>query len=106
MDFTLSMFTSSGIVVRYLKIFEKTNYNTVKWVRYLVKAGSYEIRVSIAFSNYVQFFANLPSSIKYKFCDFESFSNWTILECCYKLLAYFPMDGGKIQHHIFLLINL
>lgn len=47
MDFSLSMFTSSGIVVRYLKIFEKSNYSTVKWVRYLVKAGSYEIRVSI-----------------------------------------------------------
>lgn len=44
MDFSLSMFTSSGIVVRYLKIFEKTNYNTVKWVRYLVRAGSYEVR--------------------------------------------------------------
>ncbi|CAN6611172.1 AP-2 complex subunit mu [Trichomonascus vanleenenianus] len=44
MDFSLSMFTSSGIVVRYLKIFEKQNYTTVKWVRYLVRAGSYEIR--------------------------------------------------------------
>lgn len=44
MNFSLSMFTSSGIVVRYLKIFEKSNYNTVKWVRYLVRAGSYEIR--------------------------------------------------------------
>lgn len=47
MDFSLSMFTASGIVVRYLKIFEKSNYSTVKWVRYLVKAGSYEIRVSL-----------------------------------------------------------
>lgn len=44
MDFSLSMFTSSGIVVRYLKIVEKTNYNTIKWVRYMVRAGSYEIR--------------------------------------------------------------
>lgn len=44
MDFSLSMFTSSGIVVRYLKIVEKSNYNTIKWVRYLVRAGSYEIR--------------------------------------------------------------
>lgn len=44
MNFSLSMFTSSGIVVRYLKIFEKSNYNTVKWVRYLVRGGSYEIR--------------------------------------------------------------
>lgn len=44
MNFSLTMFTSSGIVVRYLKIFERSNYKTVKWVRYLVKAGSYEIR--------------------------------------------------------------
>uniref|UniRef100_A0A060TD50 ARAD1B21670p n=1 Tax=Blastobotrys adeninivorans TaxID=409370 RepID=A0A060TD50_BLAAD len=44
MSFSLSMFTSSGIVVRYLKIFEKSNYSTVKWVRYLVRGGSYEIR--------------------------------------------------------------
>jgi AP-2 complex subunit mu-1 len=44
MDFSLSMFTSSGIVVRYLKVFEKSNYHTIKWVRYVVNAGSYEIR--------------------------------------------------------------
>lgn len=44
MDFSLSMFTSSGIVVRYLKVFEKSNYNTIKWVRYVVSAGSYEVR--------------------------------------------------------------
>ncbi|ODQ66153.1 AP-2 complex subunit MU [Nadsonia fulvescens var. elongata DSM 6958] len=44
LQFSLTMFTSSGIVVRYLKVFEKTNYNTVKWVRYVVRAGSYEIR--------------------------------------------------------------
>lgn len=44
MEFSLAMFTSSGIVVRYLKIFEKSNYSTVKWVKYVVRAGSYEIR--------------------------------------------------------------
>lgn len=44
MDFSLAMFTSSGIVVRYLKIFEKSNYTAVKWVKYVVRAGSYEIR--------------------------------------------------------------
>jgi AP-2 complex subunit mu-1 len=44
MGFSLSMFTSSGIVVRYLKVFEKANYHTIKWVRYVVNAGSYEIR--------------------------------------------------------------
>jgi AP-2 complex subunit mu-1 len=41
------MFTASGLLVRYLKVFEKSGYNSVKWVRYLSKAnGSYQIRVS------------------------------------------------------------
>ncbi|KXL46345.1 hypothetical protein M433DRAFT_204873 [Acidomyces richmondensis BFW] len=44
MQFNLLMFTSSGLVVRYLKVFEKSNYSSVKWVRYMTRAGSYEIR--------------------------------------------------------------
>ncbi|KIW71158.1 hypothetical protein PV04_03356 [Phialophora macrospora] len=44
MNFSLLMFTSSGLLVRYLKVFEKNNYSSVKWVRYMTKAGSYEIR--------------------------------------------------------------
>lgn len=44
MDFNLAMFTSSGIAVRYLKIFEKSNYTPLKWVKYIVQAGSYEVR--------------------------------------------------------------
>jgi AP-2 complex subunit mu-1 len=41
------MFTSSGLIVRFLKVFEKNNYHSIKWVRYLTKAsGSYQIRVS------------------------------------------------------------
>lgn len=40
------MFTASGLVVRFLKVFEPSGYNSVKWVRYLTKAsGSYQIRV-------------------------------------------------------------
>ncbi|KAI2452858.1 clathrin associated protein complex medium subunit [Ophidiomyces ophidiicola] len=42
--FNLLMFTSSGLLVRYLKVFEKSNYSSVKWVRYMTRAGSYEIR--------------------------------------------------------------
>lgn len=42
--FSLLMFTSSGLLVRYLKVFEKGNYGSVKWVRYMTRAGSYEIR--------------------------------------------------------------
>jgi AP-2 complex subunit mu-1 len=44
MNFSLLMFTSSGLLVRYLKVFEKGNYSSVKWVRYMTRAGNYEIR--------------------------------------------------------------
>ncbi|CAJ0864845.1 15327_t:CDS:10, partial [Entrophospora sp. SA101] len=44
MDFQVLMFTSSGLLVRFLKVFEKSNYKSVKWVRYMTKAGSYQIR--------------------------------------------------------------
>lgn len=41
------MFTASGLIVRFLKVFEKGDYPSVKWVRYLTKAsGSYQVRVS------------------------------------------------------------
>lgn len=45
MSFNILMFTSSGLMVRYLKIFEKSNYSTVKWCRLMTRAGSYEIRI-------------------------------------------------------------
>lgn len=44
LQFSLLMFTSSGLLVRYLKVFEKGSYSSVKWVRYMTRAGSYEIR--------------------------------------------------------------
>lgn len=44
MDFQVHMFTSSGLFVRFLKVFEKSNYQSVKWVRYLTKAGNYQVR--------------------------------------------------------------
>jgi len=44
-DFQVLMFTSSGLIVRFLKVFEKSNYTSIKWVRYLTKAsGTYQIR--------------------------------------------------------------
>ncbi|CAO2649313.1 Nn.00g066980.m01.CDS01 [Neocucurbitaria sp. VM-36] len=45
LSFSLLMFTSSGLLVRYLKVFEKSNYSSVKWVRYMTRAGNYEIRI-------------------------------------------------------------
>jgi len=54
MSFQVPMFTSSGLKVRFLKVWEKSGYQTVKWVRYLTKAGdggvpgAYEVRTSDA----------------------------------------------------------
>jgi len=48
-DFQVLMFTSSGLIVRFLKVFEKSGYQSVKWVRYLTKAsGTYQVRVSLS----------------------------------------------------------
>lgn len=58
MSFSLLMFTSSGLLVRYLKVFEKSQYSSVKWVRYMTRAGSYEIR-----------YVNLPSMLCGNFAD-------------------------------------
>lgn len=44
LDFELLMFSSSGVVVRFLKVVEKSNYSTIKWVRYISQGGSYEVR--------------------------------------------------------------
>ena len=43
-DFQVPMFTASGLHVRSLKIYERSNYQTTKWVRYVTRAGSYQIR--------------------------------------------------------------
>ncbi len=43
--FDVPMFTASGLKVRFLKIFERSGYKPVKWVRYLTKSGSYEQRI-------------------------------------------------------------
>eukprot|EP01134_Creolimax_fragrantissima_P003447 CFRG3447T1 len=47
MQFQVPMFTPSGLQVRFLKVIEaKQNYEAVKWVRYVAKAGQFETRVS------------------------------------------------------------
>ena len=45
LEFHVPMFTASGLVVRFLKVFEKTAYQTTKWVRYVTRAGNYQIRI-------------------------------------------------------------
>ncbi|XP_071723682.1 AP-1 complex subunit mu-2-like [Rutidosis leptorrhynchoides] len=43
--FEIPYFTVSGIQVRYLKIIEKSAYQTLPWVRYITMAGEYELRL-------------------------------------------------------------
>ncbi|GMM32790.1 Apm4 protein [Saccharomycopsis crataegensis] len=43
-SFNLDMFSASGLVVRYLKVQEKSNYTTMKFIKYITQAGTYEIR--------------------------------------------------------------
>jgi len=45
LSFQVPMFTSSGLHVRFLRVFERSNYATTKWVRYMTKAGQYQIRI-------------------------------------------------------------
>jgi AP-2 complex subunit mu-1 len=50
-DFNVPMFTASGLHVRSLKIYERSNYQTTKWVRYVTRSGAgaqgggYQIRI-------------------------------------------------------------
>lgn len=43
-DFTLDMFSSLGLTVKFLKVQEKLGYRTVKWVKYSSKSGSFDVR--------------------------------------------------------------
>jgi len=43
-DFQVGL-AASGLAIRFLKVFEASNYETVKWVRYMTRAGQYQIRI-------------------------------------------------------------
>jgi len=43
-SFEIPYFTVSGIQVRYLKIIEKSGYNSQPWVRYITQSGDYQIK--------------------------------------------------------------
>ena len=45
LDFQIQMLSLSGVEVRFLKVYEKSNYTTSRWVRYLAKAGEYQVRI-------------------------------------------------------------
>ena len=39
-EFQVPMFTASGVHVRFLRVYDKSGYQTARWVRYLTKAGA------------------------------------------------------------------
>ena len=46
MDFEVPV-TASGLQVQFLRVVEqKLNYETIKWVRSITRAGQYNIRIS------------------------------------------------------------
>lgn len=45
LTFQIPMFTSSGIQIRFLKVFEKEGYKPNKWIRYMTKSGSFIHRI-------------------------------------------------------------
>ncbi|XP_065834851.1 AP-1 complex subunit mu-1-like [Oscarella lobularis] len=44
--FEIPYFTVSGIQVRYLKIIEKSGYQSLPWVRYITQSGDYQLRTT------------------------------------------------------------
>lgn len=44
--FEIPYFTVSGIQVRYLKVFEKSGYQALPWVRYITANGDYQLRMA------------------------------------------------------------
>lgn len=44
-DFQIPMWSASGVQVRFLKVYEKSSYQHSKWVKYLTKAGEYQMKI-------------------------------------------------------------
>ncbi|GCE97199.1 clathrin associated protein complex medium subunit [Zygosaccharomyces mellis] len=45
LDFEIVMFSNSGLVVRFFRVVDKDEkYRVVKWIKYISKSGSYEVR--------------------------------------------------------------
>lgn len=44
MEFKVRMFAASGLKIRFLRVIEKSGYESLQWVRYETKAGTYQHR--------------------------------------------------------------
>lgn len=100
LNFSLLMFTSSGLLVRYLKVFEKSNYSSVKWVRYMTRAGSYEIR-SVSPNR-------IPCHLANSCADFEGVVAWAFVRkfgSMSGVCGYHQYPGNILMNGFFALIS-
>jgi AP-2 complex subunit mu-1 len=44
-EFNVPMYSASGLALRYLKVVEKSGYTPEKWLKYVTKAGKFEVRM-------------------------------------------------------------
>jgi AP-2 complex subunit mu-1 len=44
-EFTIPMFSPSGLALRYLTVVERSRYRPDKWLRYIAKSGKFEVRM-------------------------------------------------------------
>ena len=45
LNFSIPMYTASGVKVSFLKVIEKSGYKPYKWIRYITKSGDYSHRI-------------------------------------------------------------
>ena len=53
LDFQIEMYSCSGVQVRFLKVYEKSSYNTNRWVKYVTKAGNGEYQIRVWFMKFL-----------------------------------------------------
>lgn len=44
-EFSIPMYSASGLALRYLKVTERSGYTPEKWLRYKTMHGKYEVRM-------------------------------------------------------------
>jgi len=66
-DFEIWGYMASGLTVKYMKVTEKSNYDSVKWVRYMAGAnGSYQVRVSSPVPSFGEYWARADRFDRYR----------------------------------------
>ena len=101
LSFEIPYFTVSGILIRYLKIEEKSNYTANPFVRYISKNGKYYIRTNYnnkGWSNYYNFYHYYKSC--YDYCNYDNDVIILIVVTRYYFQKLFSNNFSKILFRI------